>query len=228
MGKNRYVSRLTQVLVFAIAMAYCEAAVVVYLRELYYPGGFAFPLKLIPLRMVLVELGREAATLVMLVGAAALAGRRLGDRFGYFLVAFGVWDIFYYIWLKVTLGWPASLLDWDILFLIPLPWIGPVLAPCLVAAEMIIAGVLITRLYARGRRFLPTARDWVMALIASGMILYSFMRDTAAGLWLQAPQPYRYSFLVIGLVLYAAALADAYRRSVASEAASALAKTRPG
>jgi len=33
-----------------------------------------------------------------------------------------------------------SLLDWDILFLLPLPWWGPVLAPVLIALLMIVWG----------------------------------------------------------------------------------------
>jgi hypothetical protein len=113
------------VTLFAIAMAWVESAVVFYLRtmidriEPYQPnplpefGG-----------LEKAELTRELATLVMLAAVGWLAGRNWRSRMGYFLVAFGVWDIFYYVFLKVLTGWPRSLLDWDILFLIPLPWWG--------------------------------------------------------------------------------------------------------
>src|SRR5262245_43389925 len=126
------------VALFAIAMAWVEAAVVFYLRtmldriEPYQPnplpefGGLAK-----------AELIRELATLIMLAIVGWLAGRTARSRVGYFLIAFGVWDIFYYVFLKVLTGWPRSLFDWDLLFLIPLPWWGPVLAPVSIAALMI-------------------------------------------------------------------------------------------
>src|SRR4030095_11740564 len=111
--------RLFWLAIFAVAMAYVEASVVVYLRELYYPGGFSFPIVIIPDRLALIEVGREAATIVMLSGVALLAGAGAWQRFLFFCVVFGVWDIFYYIWLLVFIGWPSSALTWDILFLIP-------------------------------------------------------------------------------------------------------------
>jgi hypothetical protein len=89
-----------------------------------------------------VELMREFATMVMLIAVGFLAGRTWRTRIGYTVVAFGVWDIFYYVFLKMMCGWPHSLLDWDILFLIPLPWWGPVLAPVLIALLLILWGTL--------------------------------------------------------------------------------------
>jgi hypothetical protein len=68
-----------------------------------------------------VELVREGATLVMLLTLGMLAGRTWRTRFGYSAIAFGVWDIFYYVFLKLISDWPKSVLDWDILFLLPLP-----------------------------------------------------------------------------------------------------------
>ena len=130
---------------FAAAFAFVESSVVVYLRQLFYPTGFAFPLKPMPSWLVMVELAREFATLVMLLTVGMIAGKSSWQRFSYFMVGFGVLDIFYYIWLKLLLNWPASLADWDILFLIPLPWIGPVLAPVLVSLVMIAGAVLIIR-----------------------------------------------------------------------------------
>ena len=115
--------------VFAVAFALVESSVVVYLRLLYYPEGFAFPLKPALMSHVAVEVSREVATIVMLAVVGLIAGRSRWQRFSYFMIAFGVWDIFYYVWLKIMLNWPASLLDWDVLFLIPVPWIGPVVAP---------------------------------------------------------------------------------------------------
>lgn len=141
---------LFNVTAFAFAMANVETMIVVYLRRLYYPEGFQFPLVVIDVPTFLLELLREAATVVMLATFGIAAGRTKAGRFAYFMIGFGLWDIFYYVWLKLILNWPASLLTWDILFLIPVPWIGPVIAPVSVACTLIGMGVVILRLEARG------------------------------------------------------------------------------
>lgn len=208
--------RLALTVIFAVAMAYVEAAVVVYLRGLFYPDGFSLPLKQIPDRYIAVELFRELATVVMLSTVAGLAGKRFWERFGYFLILFGVWDIFYYIWLAATLGWPASLFDWDILFLIPVPWIGPVIAPVAISCGMVISGHSITRRYTTGGYFRATRVAWILSLGATAIILYSFMGDTDATLRLQQPRPYHYELLVAGLALYGIAFAHACLKSRAA------------
>lgn len=213
MRSHPYRTNLITVSLFAVAMGYLEAVVVVYLRELYYPEGFTFPLKLAPVKFIVIELFREVATIVMLLTVAALAGKKFWERFGYFMILFGVWDIFYYIWLIVTINWPLSLLDWDILFLIPLPWVGPVIAPCLIALLMVVVGVSITDLFRRGIDFKPTGLTWVLTLIATVIILYSFMRDVEAGLHQAVPQPYRYWLLFLGLALYCIAYIISYRKA---------------
>jgi len=149
--------RIIWLITFAVAMAYVESAVVVYLRSIYYPQGFAFPLVLMPSGMVAIEIGREAATLVMLLGVAVLAGTDRWDRIAAFCVAFGVWDIAYYIWLWVFLRWPPSPFTWDVLFLIPVPWIGPVMAPVIVSMVLIVGGLLLLRRRAGNRLFARAA-----------------------------------------------------------------------
>ena len=202
------------IIIFSISMALVEAGVVIYLRSLYYPDGFAFPLEIITKRHSIVEIGREAATIFMLISVAALSGKRFWEKFAYFLICFGFWDIFYYIWLKIAIGWPSSLLDWDILFLIPLPWIGPVIAPVTIAIMMILAGLLITFLYKRGYDFQPSSLAWVLTIIGTLIILYSFMRDTGAGLHQHMPLPYIYEALIAGEILYLLALFFAWRNTV--------------
>ena len=128
---------------FAIAMGFLETAVVIYLRRMFYPGGFGFPLVQVDTQVALVEFCREAATIIMLIGIGALAGKNPSQRFAFFIYAFAVWDIFYYVFLKVFLGWPESLFTWDILFLIPVPWVGPVIAPVLISSTMILLAALI-------------------------------------------------------------------------------------
>jgi hypothetical protein len=169
------------VVTFAVAMAWVESAVVFYLRSMidridpHQPnplpiiGGFAS-----------VELPREFATLVMLFAVGALAGRTWRTRLGYALIAFGVWDIFYYVFLKVICGWPHSLLDWDILFLLPMPWWGPVLSPVMISLLMIVWGTLACQFQ---RIQTPTPSNWrVWALNSAGvaLALYVFMADSIA------------------------------------------------
>lgn len=197
-------------------MAYVEAMVVVYLRELLYPEGFSFPLKLMPLNLIAMELSRELASIAMLVAVAAIAGKKFWERFGYFIILFGIWDIFYYVWLKATIDWPSSLFDWDILFLIPIPWIGPVIAPILVALLMVITGLSITSLFVRGYTFRPTALAWILSVVGTTALLFSFMRDTGATLYQQMPQPYMYGLLIGGLLLNLIAYLVSYRKTITS------------
>jgi hypothetical protein len=146
----------------------------------------------------------------MLLAIAALAGKKFWERFAYFMLSFGIWDIFYYIWLKVTIDWPSSILEWDILFLIPLPWIGPVIAPVSISLLMIIFSILIARLFQEGYNFKPAKISHLFALIGVVLILYSFMHDTDATLHQQMPKPYHYGLLVIGNLLFIAAFLISY------------------
>jgi hypothetical protein len=214
---HRYRSTLASLAIFGIAMGYLEAVVVVYLRTLFYPDGFSFPLVPIPARLIGIEIGREAATVVMLGCVAWVSGRRFWERFGWFIYMFGIWDIWYYVWLKVTLGWPATLVDWDILFLIPLPWIGPVIAPALIAVVMIVAGALIGDVYRRGRVLRPSMPTWALVLAGTVVLLYSFMRDLGAGLRGSMPVPYAYWMLGAGLGCYVAGLYRAMKSDVVKD-----------
>ena len=129
---------------FSIAMGYLESAVVVYLRMLYYPEGFRFPLKVIDHNTSITEFWREVATMIMLYCVSWLAGKNRHQRFAFFLYSFAIWDLFYYVFLKVILNWPASLFTWDILFLVPVPWVGPVLVPCILSLTMIVfSGIIL-------------------------------------------------------------------------------------
>lgn len=202
---NPYVKRLIVISLFAVAMGYFEAALVVYLRGMFYPEGFSFPLKIIPERFIVIEVFREASTMVMLITVAALAAKKFWEWFGWFIILFGIWDIFYYIFLKATFDWPSSVFEWDMLFLIPIPWIGPVIAPVLVAVLMTATGISITLLFHRGYDFKPTLLSWILSLAATASILFSFVRDTDAGFRQHIPEPYRYELLITGLILYSAA-----------------------
>ncbi|MBI5379814.1 MAG: hypothetical protein HZA23_06625, partial [Nitrospirae bacterium] len=167
--------RLRWLLLFATATGYMEAAVVVYLRAIYYPDGFAFPLIPIPLESALIEMGREVATLAILLAAAFLAGKTRAQRFAHFLIVFAVWDLNYYLWLKVILDWPASPLTWDILFLIPLPWTGPVLAPVLVSLCWLTLAVMLLKKEQQGRPLPLTRIASLLSLAGALFLLASFL-----------------------------------------------------
>ena len=168
---------LAAVGLFAVAMAYLEAAVVIYLRALYGIEDLLRDISLAPDQYTLVEIGREMATLAMLALIGWIAGRRRHDRIGYALFTFGLWDISYYGWLFVLTGWPETLLDWDLLFLIPLPWWGPVLSPLLISLVLVGGGALAVIMTQRGRDLRFTAVEWGMAGVGILLALYLFMRD---------------------------------------------------
>jgi hypothetical protein len=155
--------RLLIISVFAIAFALLEAAVVVYLRKLFgFDVGYLLPTPKISLNLgfiaflspgtlilpdkfiTQVELLREASTIIILITIALLSAKILRERLGVFLIAFSIWDIFYYVFLRLFSGWPRSLFDIDVFFLIPVPWVGPVLTPMVIFTFLFFLG---THLY---------------------------------------------------------------------------------
>lgn len=216
--------RLAVAAAFAIAMAWVESAVVFYLRRLV---GRMDPYQPNPLPLAgdigWAEVVREAATMVMLLAVGWLAGRTWRARFGCFAMAFGLWDIFYYVFLRVMTDWPRSVLDWDILFLIPLPWWGPVLAPTLIAMLMVIGGALLMA------NDLPTTSvplwpgRWAQALSGVGVLLalYVFMADAIRavrhGDSLQEllPQSFNWPLFLFAWALMAVSAADLGRQLAA-------------
>ena len=174
------VKNLWWVGLFAVAMAYLESAVVVYLRRLYGISDLILSVPSFDLQIGAIELGRELATLVMLLTVGWVAGKRFQSRLGFAVFAFGVWDIFYYIWLRIFIGWPQTLLDPDLLFLIPLPWWGPVLSPVLIAALMIAGGVLAVIDDDRGQTFRLMPAELAVFIAGNLAMLYAFMADALA------------------------------------------------
>lgn len=167
------------VVVFSIAFGYIEAAVVVYLRQIFHPDGFTFPLTVfgadvLSKRILLTEIGREAATIVLIFTGAWLFGHNRQQRVAYFIIIFAVWDIFYYVWLKVLLDWPASIMDWDILFLIPVAWASPVLYPVLISATLIVFAIVMLYFSCCGRSIKVTLLDWLAFSASAIIIVVSF------------------------------------------------------
>jgi hypothetical protein len=192
------VKRFIPLSVFAIAFALVEAAVVVYLRQLFYPEGFSFPIKPIEPEILKVEMFREAATLAILGAAGAMAGRTRWEKFAFFIYAFGLWDIFYYVWLKVFIGWPESFLTPDLLFLVPVIWWGPVLAPMIVAGSLCAASIAIIYLQKSGRSFRAKPLDVAWVCVGAAFILYTFMIDAPLVESGKEPPPYRWLLFFAG------------------------------
>lgn len=186
---------------FGVALGFFEASVVVYLRQLYYPGAALFPLRVIPPDILRVEVLREFFSIVLILAASVLSGRNKALRAANFLFIFGVWDIFYYMFLWVFLGWPASVFDWDLLFLIPIPWVAPVLAPVLCSLTLIAFAVLIHRMARDGWPMPLILKDMLAAGIASIPIMVSFFMETNSALSEGVPRHYAWPLLALGLAL---------------------------
>lgn len=165
------------VTIFGAAMAFLESAVVVYLRELYYPGGFQFPLKAIGKHIALVEILREAATMLILLSIAVLVGKSLIERFAWFIFSFAVWDIFYYVFLYLLVDWPQSLLEWDILFLIPVTWVGPVIAPVINSIMMIALSLMLIFFSEKNKKTRVGWIGWLLLIVGSVMVIVSYTID---------------------------------------------------
>ncbi|MBN2521919.1 MAG: hypothetical protein JXB24_01530 [Bacteroidales bacterium] len=170
---NKY-KTLIWVFVMCIALGMLESAVVIYLREIYYPEGFAFPLKIMHEKVIFTEFIRELATLVILFSIALISGKNFIQRFAFFIFSFGTWDIFYYIFLKLLINWPDSFMTWDVLFLIPVTWIGPVLCPIVVSLTMIFFAIAIIRRNETNYQVCVSKYSWWFIIIGSILIYLSF------------------------------------------------------
>jgi hypothetical protein len=179
-------TRFVIAVIFSITFAYIESAVVVYLRVIFHPDGFTFPLSNVDTilqhkAILLTEIGREVATIVLILTVIWVLGRNLQQRLAYFLAIFAVWDIFYYVWLKVFSAvlkaipdWPVSIMDWDILFLIPVTWASPVAAPVLVSIVMLVFAMIILYRDCCGRPVRASRIDWIGFIAAAVIIVVSF------------------------------------------------------
>jgi hypothetical protein len=147
--------------IFAGAFGFAESAVVVYLRAVngLLPGyqgtlsdvarhsaeqrnvdhKFEPNINELPPSLITIEVFREAATMLMLASVAVLIGKSRRESWAAFLWIFAIWDLSYYLGLWATIRWPYSLLSWDVLFLIPEPWVSQVWFPVLVSSLAVLA-----------------------------------------------------------------------------------------
>lgn len=209
--------RVAVVILYGIAMAYLEAVVVAYLqRALAIDPAALFPVSDLGELggFAAIELGREIATLVMLATVGWLAGDRALERLGWASVAFGVWDIGYYVGLRAFIGWPSSLGTTDLLFLVPAPWVAPVWAPVVVSLALVSFGLAIAwRLRSGGTlRVRPLE---VGGLVGGGLVVIaSFMLDGGSVLAGGLPGPFAWPVFVLGMAMAGAGVVSALRGGV--------------
>jgi hypothetical protein len=210
-------------------MAYLEAAVVVYLEAaLGSHVGEIFPLR--PANemgnLIAIEAGREAATLVIIGAVGLLVGRSRLESLAWSAVVFGAWDIGYYAWLFVFSGWPPSLSTYDLLFLLPVPWAGPVWSPVAVSAALVGVGLAAASAMRSGRQLAVTTRHWAAALGGGFLVVLSYTLDAPRLIGGGLPGPYAWPFFAAGMVPALAAAVDVLR-GARREAAGSLSRSKP-
>jgi hypothetical protein len=178
------INKTIWIILFAVSMGYLESAVVIYIRAVYYPEGFEFPLKEMAPYLATTELIREVATLIMILAVGVLVAKERLHRFAWFLIVFGIWDIAYYVFLKLLIGWPESLLTTDILFLLPSLWTGPVIAPIINSITMLLlAAVILNRYIGSTKLTRLTGMEWTLLITGSAVVLISYMQDFIRFVW---------------------------------------------
>jgi hypothetical protein len=220
--------KLLVLVLFAVSFAFVESSVVIYLRTIYQPlrhcvygeeiGDELFPMLWLDdlraagpehMRNLYTELVRELATMVMLVAVALAVATNYREGVAAFMVSMAVWDIFYYVFVKVVIDWPSSLLAWDLLFLLPLPWVGPVISPILVAVVMIAVGVAILWRESRGRPVPLAWPHWATIIVGALIIITAFCWDWRNVTARQMPSPFNWPLFAVGEIIASAGFAHA-------------------
>jgi hypothetical protein len=192
-------------------MGFFEAAVVVYLRRLWEAGLIDVTAISLSDPIALTELLREVASLAMIASVAFLAGRRGIERLAHAAIVFGTWDILYYVFLRLLIGWPATLLDWDVLFLIPRPWVAPVLAPVLVSCALVACGLL-AAVREGSRPLSPGGAAWALSLAGGAVVIASFLAPSVPRSVSDVPSGFSWPLFLAGLAVALAGFVHALVR----------------
>lgn len=192
-------------LLFGVGLGYFEAACVAYLKRLEALGQLAVTQSPFDNHLIRVEVGREAISLALLGAWAWASGRTRGERWGHFALAFGLWDLFYYLFLRWATGWPQSLMDWDVLFLIPAPWYGPVMAPVLVSILLAAGGLGVIRGERSGTALRLRGVDTGILVAGCVAVLAAFLWN--AGVTVPFPEHFPWVLFLLGWGLAALATA---------------------
>ncbi|MFC1629661.1 hypothetical protein ACFL11_00305 [Patescibacteria group bacterium] len=178
--------------IFGIAMGVFEAATVVYIREL-------GKMDMLNINLYPIELTREVSTIAMLVIIAVITGKNFLQRFSFFIYTFAFWDIFYYVAFHIFISWPPSLSTWDVLFLIPIVWQGPVIAPIFCSLMMILLAIEIVYLQIKNRSLRIDLPEWTLLCLGGSVILLSFLWNSIQGISPEELPPPSYNWLLFGI-----------------------------
>ncbi len=172
--------RIINVIVFAIAMGILEAICVVYIRQIIFPPDGNITNTPISDFNFGLEALREAMTIIMLTTVSILSAYNIRTRLAMFFLAFGTWDILYYIGLRLFLNWPTTIMDWDTLFLIPVAWYSPVLVPVLISTYFIGGSIFIILHEGNGIKLKFNYAVVLLQFAAFVVWFYSFVMNSAA------------------------------------------------
>lgn len=213
-------TRLLSVILFAMAMGILEAIVIVYIRQIIFPPDGNIANTPIPNFNFTLEAIRESMTIIMITTLSILAAFNWRTRLAMFFLAFGIWDIFYYIGLKIFIDWPASIMDWDTLFLIPVAWYSPVLVPVIISAYFIFGSVFIVLHEGNGTKLRFSFTVVLLQFSAFVVWYYSFIRNSAMISEIgYANAEYSWALFLLGLILGISSLTIAFlqgKKTIAS------------
>jgi hypothetical protein len=188
-NEDTTLKRLSAVSIYAIAMGYLESAVVIYLRQTAFGNSIqVFPMRFLEPRLGGIELAREAATIIMLLTVGYLAGKNRFQQLMFFIYSFAIWDIFYYMFLKLLTGWPGSFGDFDVLFLIPIIWISPVICPILISLLLTSASAILILFAGKSKDLKIPPSGAAAFLIGAATVFYSFTERIFLILFRQGPK----------------------------------------
>ncbi len=202
MNNSNSISRkILWLTIWGLAFGFIEAAVVIYLRKIYYPEGFGFPAVFAYTDISVVELIREFMTLIIMWAVAEVSYRSLQAKLAVFMILFGIWDVFYYAVLKFFTKWPENFTTWDILFLLPSPWVGPVWAPILVALSLAVAGVVLLKKHEAGKKLQLDGKFWLFEAVMGLLIITSFLIPGQVVVRNAIPTMYPWYLFLLGYLL---------------------------
>ncbi len=199
--------KLVPLLILGIAFGVIEGSVAIYLRPILSSGKADFAIRVIQPEIltdiqrtvIKTEIDREIATIVLIAAAAAVSAASIMHWFSYFVFTFAVWDIFYYIWMSFRIGWPKSLFDWDILFLIPRMWFAPVIVPVIISCFGIVFSVIALRGLDISKKL--DVRFYHLVPVSMALILWlvSFLNKSVKGMT-AFPESYSWVLFVLGVI----------------------------
>jgi len=209
--------KLSYLTLFAISFAFVIGVTVYYFRLHFYAPQFSFPINWKEGLPFYTLFGRQLASLMVIFLLAWLSGKNLKQKIAAFLYVFGVWDIFYYLSLYIICRWPNSFLTNDLLFVIPLPWTGPVLAPMVVSLVLISLGVTLFFLDKKSMQLNSPFILWVFEIVSGGFIVLSFLWNFQAVYQGEVPTPFPWFLFISGLILGIGSFGYSVLRTYTSE-----------